>query len=411
MMRLLSAAVRGVKAELAAGQSGWIAITSAGTPLSTAGTMSDAGAMVSADTAMRLSTVWACVSTTAQQVASLPCHLYERDRNGHAARVEDELATIAFHQPNPVQTGVELWEGLTAQTLLRGNGYARKLRHPNGSVIGLQPILSTTPRWIGHEFEYHIADRGKSEILPASEVLHLRGFGSGDGLGLSVVKYGVQSLGAALAADQSAAKVFSNAMMPSGVLKADQKLRPEQRAQLQEMLAAYAGSTRAGKILTLEAGLSFDKVQWDPEDVQLLQTRRFQVEDICRWFGMPPIVIGHSPDGQTMWGTGVESIMRAWLQTGLNPILTRIEQRLNRDLLPPAMRTRRFFRYDRQALLQMDSKSLAEFLSRMATSGTMTGNERRDFMGLPRHDDPMADALLAQTALAPLQDLGRNETS
>jgi HK97 family phage portal protein len=179
---------------------------------------------------------------------------------------------------------------------------------------------------------------------------------------------------------------------------------------LQTLLETFVGSKKAGKTMTLEAGLDFQAVQMNPEDAQLLETRRFHVEDVCRWLGIPPIIIGHSAEGQTMWGTGVEQIMLSWLTLGINPLLTRIEARLNRDLVPVEKRGKWYFEFNREAMLQMDSKSKGEFLSKMGQSGTMSANERRTKLNLPRHPDPAADALLAQTALAPLEDLGKDKT-
>lgn len=407
MRKLISAAIRGIRAELAAGESGWVVVDGAETPLSDLGTVSESGALVSNETIMKLSTVWACTSATSQLIASLPCHLYEKTKAGKTNRIEAEAAEVMFAQPNTMQTGFEFWEGFTVQQLLRGNAYAEKLKIGRRTV-GYKPLFSVTPRRVGAGFEYVVVEKGKRRVLTADQVLHLRGFGAGNGLGLSVVKYGVQSLGAALSADQTASKVFSNALMPSGVLQSDQTLDQAQRTQLQTYLEAFAGSSRAGKTMVLEAGLTWNQVQWDPEDAQLLETRRFQVEDICRWFGTPPVVIGHAADGQTMWGTGIESIMLSWLRLGINPILRRNEARLNIDAIPAERRGKWFFKYNREAMLEMDSKAKAEFLSRMATSGTMTANERREKLNLPRHDDPLADELLAQTALAPLIDLRKD---
>jgi HK97 family phage portal protein len=407
MKKLFSAAIRGIRAELAAGESGWVVVDGVDLSLSDVGTVADSGALVSNETIMKLSAVWACASATSQLVASLPCHLYEKTKDGKKNRIDAEAADIMFAQPNAMQTGVEFWEGFTVQQLLRGNAYAEKLKI-GARTVGYRPLFNVTPRRVSGAFEYVVIEKGKRRVLTADQVLHLRGFGAGNGLGLSVVKYGVQSFGAALSADQTAAKVFSNALMPSGVLEADQSLSPEQRTQLQTNLEAYAGSSRAGKTMVLEAGLKWNQVQWDPEDVQLLGTRRFQVEDICRWFGTPPVVIGHASEGQTMWGTGIESIMLSWLRLGINPILRRNEARLNLDAIPPERRGKWFYKYNREAMLEMDSKAKAEFLSRMATSGTMTANERREKLNLPRHDDPLADELLAQTALAPLIDLRKD---
>ncbi|WP_306150635.1 phage portal protein [Roseovarius sp. MMSF_3281] len=409
MINLMRAAFRGIKAELSAGESGWVALS--GEQLfSDFGLLSNAGTTVSSETVLKLSSVWACVSRTAQLIATLPLDLMEKQPDGSRERIDNDLARILTVKPNGVQTSVEFWEGVVAHALLRGNGYAEKLTI-GPRLVGLRPLLSVVPRRRGDgQFDYRVTENGRAYTLPAEKVLHLRGFGGGDGLGLSAVKYGVQSFGAALAADNTASTVFDNAMMPSGVLQSDQILTPEQRDQLQAMITTYSGSKKAGKIMTLEAGLSFDQLQMNPEDAQLLETRRFQVEDICRWFGMPPIIIGHAAEGQTMWGTGVESIMLSWLTTGINPMLRRIEARMNADLIPVGKRGRWYFEFNREAMLQMDSKSKSEFMAKMGQSGTMTANERREKLNLRRHPDPAADELLAQTALAPLKDLGKDET-
>ncbi len=405
MKHLFRAALRGIRAELAAGESGWEVLSGDALPLPTWGTISTAGTTVSPDTVMGLSTVWACVAATAQLVSSLPCHLYERSATGGKARIDDPIHDVMFGRPNSIQTGIEFWEGTIVQQLLRGNAYAEKLRI-GPRVVGLRPLLNVTVKRDGGVFRYLVNEDGRTREVAAENVLHLRGFGAGDGMGLSAVKYGLQSFGAALAADQSAAAVFSNAMMPSGTLQSEQKLTPEQRTQLQTHLDTYVGSGRAGKTMVLESGLKWTKVQWDPEDVQLLETRRFHVEDICRWFGIPPIIIGHASEGQTMWGSGVESIMLSWLQIGINPLLRRIEARLNADMIPAAKRGKWFVEFNREAMLQMDSAAKATFLSQMATSGTMTANERRDKLNLERSTQAGADDLLAQTALAPLDNLG-----
>ena len=149
----------------------------------------------------------------------------------------------------------------------------------------------------------------------------------------------------------------------------------------------------------------------NPEDAQLLDTRRFSVEDVCRWFGVPPVVVGHAGQGQTMWGSGVEAIMLSWLTLGINPLLKKIENRIGIDLVPVERRRRWFAEFNREAMLQMDSAAKGEFLAKMATSGTMTANERRAKLNLPRHNDPAADELMMQGAMAPLGNLSEEGAS
>lgn len=408
LRRIINKAVLGVvKNALAAGESGWVNLASGETPLQGAAYSSKSGKAVSATSALSISAAWACVTRNAQLIGSLPVALYERQPDGNRMRIENDLSAILTHSPCAGLTGMEFWEAQTAAMLLQGNGYAEK-QMIGRRMVGLRPLFRVTPqRRADGRFEYRVTEDGKTYTLPPEKVFHLRGFGGGDGLGMSVIKFGVQSLGSAIAADETAGRVFQNSMMPSGVLSSEQSLDKTQREQLQNLLAQYVSSDKAGKILTLEAGLKFDKMQMSPEDAQLLDTRRFQVEDVCRWFGTPPMIIGHAAQGQTMWGTGVEAIMLAWLTLGINPMLRRIEARVSKDLIPPEKRGKWFLEWNREAMLQMDSKAKADFLSKMVSGGIMTSDEARDKLNLTRRGGA-ADELRAQVATAPIETLGKD---
>lgn len=406
--RMISGAIKGARASLVAGQSGWEVSLGQQSSLGGAGQKSNAGPRVSPETMMQLSAVFACASVTSQVASTIPGALYAKGKDDTRVRVQDELAEILTVSPNSEQTAVEFWEGMIAQQLLRGNAVAQRLTIGN-RLVGFKPLPNCVPRRNREGvIEYPFSDRGKTELLPADKVFHMRGFGAGDGLGLSAVRYGVHSFGAALAADQTASAVFGNGMMPNGFIQTSGVLTPEQRAQWKSTIDSFTGSTRAGRTMLLEGGFTYQPGHINPEDAQLLETRRFSVEDICRWFGVPPIIIGHAADGQTMWGTGVEAIMLSWLTKGINPMLRKIEARILKDLIPLQRRREWYFEFNREAILQMDSKSKGEFMSKMGASGTMTANERRARLNLPRSDDPNADRLLAQTALAPLGDLAGN---
>lgn len=404
---LVRGALRGARAELHSGGQGWWPVFSTARPFAGPASKSLSGPVVSAETVLQLSAVYACVSRTAQLVSCLPGSVFDKLRDGSRVRADDDLTEILALKPNPVQTAPEFWEGMLAHMMMRGNAYAERLT-VGGRLVGLRPLIAVSPRLReDRQFDYRVTENGATEVLPPEKVFHLRGFGGGDGLGLSVVRYGVQSFGAALAADETAAGFFGNALTPSGVLKydGDEDLTPDQRKQMQEYLDQFTGSRRAGKVMLLEGGMTWQQASLSPEDAQLLETRRFQIEDVCRWFGIPPIVIGHASDGQTMWGTGVEAIMLSWMTTGVNPLLRRIEARIRADLIPPALRRTRYFEFNREAVLQMDSGAKADFLSRMVASGVMSSDEAREKLNLERRGGA-ADELRAQTATAPLELLG-----
>ncbi|ABN78412.1 phage portal protein [Cereibacter sphaeroides] len=373
------------------------------------GRTSAAGKPVTLDKAMQLSAVWACVRQTAMAISALPLAVYRKEGDGSRSSVDDRLAEVLSVSPNLDQTALEHWEGQVAWLMVNGNCYSERT-DIGGRLSSLQPLPANMTRPIRNsdgELFYQILDRGKSEVLPRDKVFHVKGFGFGGDMGLSAINFGVQTMGTALAADESAGKLFSNGMQISGVLKAGQTLTAEQRQQMRTMLEAYRSSDNAWKVMVLEAGMSFEALTLNPEDAQMLETRRFQVEDICRWFGVPPIVIGHAGEGQTMWGSGVEQILIAWMELGLNPVLRRIEKRIQKDLMPRGERLSRYAEFNREGILQMDSKAKSEFLTKLVSNGIMSRNEAREKLNLSRRDG--GDELTAQTAMAPLSDLGQKE--
>ena len=366
------------------------------------------GASVTGETAMQLSAFYAGVRVTAQAIASMPIGVYDKTSDGSRVSVSTgEVHDLLKISPNRDQTPMEFWEGMVAWMVTHGNGYAYREKSGNRTTA-LLPIPSTRIRpeidKATGDLGYVIYDRGKREVLPRDRMFHVKGFGHGGLVGLSAIEHGVESLSSAISTEESASTFFASGMSASGFLSSDNVLKPEQRAQLGKMMETYVGSKNAGKIMVLEAGLTYSQIVMKPGDSQLLESRQFNIEEICRWLGVPPIIIGHAPKGQTMFGSGVEQIMLAWMQLGLNPLARRIEQRIAKQLIPPRERATRYVEFNREGLLQMDSASKQAFLSAMTSNGIMTRNEARAKLTLPAK--PGADDLTAQTALAPIETLG-----
>lgn len=366
-----------------------------------------AGKAVTVDAALQVATAFDCTRLTAQAIAALPLKFYEKTGPQSRREVEDYDLAAVLADPNADQTDAEFWEAMTARQVLNGNGLAHK-RYQGKYLSGLVPVAATTRRNAVGDLVYDVFDRGKLETLPRDEIFHLKGFGLGGDEGLSAIRYGAQTLGSAIAAEETTGKLFSNGMQANGVLTSDQVLSESQRTQLQAIMERYKGSSNAGKLMILEAGLKYQALTLNPDDGQLLEQRRFQIEEICRWFGVPPIMVGHAGDGQTMWGSGVEQIMLSWLVLGINPLAKRIERRISKQLIGPADRRRIYAEFNREALLQMDSKAKAEFLASMTQNGLMSRREGRLKLNLEPTGQAGEDVLTAQTNLAPLGDLGTN---
>lgn len=365
-----------------------------------------AGQTVNLDTTLQLATAWACIRLTAQAVSSLPLGMYAKmDDGSRESRGDHPLADILSDSPNEDQTSLEFWEVMVAALCAHGNAYAEKVS-TGPRLSALQPLTNCRPVRKNGELVYRFIDRGQTEDLPRDKVFHLRGFSFGGDEGLSPIRYGAQALGSALAAEETASQMFANGLQqPLFIDSGQAKLTPDQRKDLTALFSKFTGSSNAAKVMVLEAGMKPVEFSLNPEDAQMLETRRFQVEEMCRWWGMPPIIIGHAAQGQTMWGTGVEQILLTWLALGINPLAKRIEARIKKQLIAPAERKRIYAEFNREALLQMDSKAKAEFLSSMTQNGLMDRNEGRQKLNLPSR--PGAGVLTAQTNLAPLDKLGQ----
>lgn len=363
--------------------------------------------------AMQLSAFWAATRLISQTIATLPINVYQRDAHGDKQAISDHpLYALLHDSPNADQTAVEFWEGRILGLCTAGNGYAEKQTAPSGRLISLErmPADTAVSRKESGELQYRFFDRGKEETLPEEKVFHIRGFGDGD-LGMSPVSYARNTLGISKATERQTGQVFSKGMRGKGffVMPAGQKpLTPEQRVDAKRTLVDANAGPNAPWAGILEGGVDFKAVAMSARDAELIMSRRFNIEDVCRWLGVPPILIGHASEGQTMWGSGVEQIMLGWLTLGLRPYLTRIEQRVKKDLLTPDDKRRGIFvEFAVEGILRADSKTRAELMSKMMQNAGLRPNEWRRKENLPPDPHPMADQLFINSTLIPLSMAGQ----
>jgi HK97 family phage portal protein len=365
--------------------------------------------------AMQLSTWFANVRLYAETISTLPIGLYTKDADGDRQAVDSHnLYSVLHDSPNADQTAAEFWEGQVASLCMFGNAYALKDKRGDGSIISLTS-LSAAPgdmnrkRDVNGVLRYSFTHRGKPYVgLTEDDVFHIRGFGDdGCGGGLSVLGFARQSLSIAEATEASAGSTFKNGMKSSVFFTAPAgvKLTADQRKEFRErFIEPYIGgqATNAG---LLEHGFDVKNVSISPQDAEMLMNRRFSVEDLCRWFRTPPVLIGHSAEGQTMWGSGIEQILLGWYALGLRPWLTRIEQAIRKRLIVPAERGRIYAEINFEGMLRADSAGRAALMASLAQNGFLTRNEGRALDNRPKK--PGGDVLTVQSNLTPLEMLGK----
>lgn len=369
------------------------------------------GRAVTPDSVMQIAAAMACVRLTATTVSTLPVHVYRMRPDGSRERLPDHPMAVVLRQtPNADQTPAEFLEGMVACSMLYGNAYALKTRTV-GQVRALTMLhpermsVRRDPETFALVYDY--ADPRGRETYTPDQIWHLKAFGMGGDLGLSAVQYGRQAFGLAMATDEAAARTFANGIKPGGFFLSKTKLDEAQRAQARKVLVEpMQGQDNAGRIGILEG----DQFTWQPitmplKDAEMLATRGLHIQEVCRLMGnIPSVLIGHMGEGVTAWGSGIESLIRAWLTTGLGPLLGRIEQSATRALLTPADRGRVWCEFSRDGLLQADSEARSKLYASAAQNGWRTRNEIRALENLPPVDG--GDVLTAQSNLLPLDKLG-----
>lgn len=371
---------------------------------------SSAGVCVNDRAAMGLSAFFGCARLISSTIGAMPFPVYRRRPDGVAVSAPDApLYTVLHDSPNADQTPVDYWEFATLSLLLRGNHYARKLKIGD-RLVGLDPIrpdIVSVRRREDGRLGYRWVWQGQHFDLTEDDVFHVRGFGGGPLGGLSVISHARESLGIAIAADRAAGSMFANGARPTGVLTSDQWLDPDQRQIARNDLAdQFCGADNSGRPFVLEGGMKWEAISMKADDAQLLESRGWSVEEICRWFGVPPFMIGHN-EKTTSWGTGIEQMLLGFQKFTLNPYLRRIEQAVRKQLITPAERAQGLFaEFNIEGLLRGDSQGRASFYETMTRIGVMTRNDCRRKENLPPVEG--GDEITVQSQYISLEEaLGR----
>ncbi|WP_336947594.1 phage portal protein [Asaia sp. HN010] len=374
-----------------------------------AGGPSISGQRVSVDTALQLDTVWACIRLLSETIGSMPIKLHERQGDGQSSLARDHpLYRVLALAPNADMTPIEFWSCMAACCLAWGNGFAQIMRRGDGQIVALNPLRPdrmTVQRDPGTgALVYRYSYQGKTLVLDEGDIFHIKGFCFDGLMGISPITAGRQSIGAALAAEETAGRMFRNGLLSQNYISAPTLLTSDQREQAKVIMADYSGAMNAGKTPLLEGGWKVESIGLKAEDMQLLQTRQVGVVTICRWFGVQPVMVG-AMEKSTAWGTGLEQMNLWFLQYALMPWLQRIEQAVSRCLLAPAERDRYFARFNVDALLRGDSTARAGYMQTALRSGWMTVNEARANDNLAPM--PGGEVLMVQAQMIPLTDIGK----
>lgn len=359
-----------------------------------------AGVSVNEIDSLRMTAVYRCVSLIAGMCAGLPLKTY---RGADPNRIE--VPTPLFDAPYPDVSPFAFWEQVYVDLLLWGNCFLYKVRSELGGPWDVVKLLRLPPWNVGVDQDETspLNPGGKrftigrsSDRFTSYEIMHITALGYDGMVGLSRIGLAKEAIGVALAAEQTAAKLFGDGLLFAGTLTTDQAITPEQAkglgAMFREALLGHITSGSGGpgpKIPVLGKGTTFEKMSMAAEEAQFIESRGFQVEEVARVFGVPPpllMVPGHTSN----YGTGLEQQMLFLLSTTLEPWLRRVEQAVSLNLTPRGQ----FAEYTRAALLRTDTMSRYQAYAVGIQWGFLSRADVRRYENLPVDDDTLEEFLV-----------------
>lgn len=363
-----------------------------------------AGKSVTARTAIQVSTVYACVRVIAETIASLPLHVYENTGEGSKKATDHPLYYLLHDEPNGEMTSFVWRESMLSHLLLWGNSYCQIIRSGRSKILGLYPLLPDhmeVDRGSSGKLIYvYTTTEGKRVTLPAEDVLHIPGLGFDGIMGYSPIALEKNAIGLGIAAEEYGSKFFSNGATPSGVLTHPNTVKDPKKLR-DSWNAAYGGSTNSGKVAILEEGMHFDRISMPNNEAQFLETRKFQVSEICRIYRVPPHLIG---DLEHATFSNIEHQSISFAVHTIRPWLVRIEQAINRALFTDKEKGRFYVQFNIDGLMRGAYKERMEGYAIARQNGWMSANDIRELENLnPISDEEGGNAYLVNGNMIPIK--------
>lgn len=353
-----------------------------------AGAVAVSGVQVNNESALRYAAFFACLKVLAEDVGKLPIKLYkERPGRGRDVAKDHKVHRLISRRPNDFMTASEFWEMCVAHVVLRGNFYAYKVM-VGDEVEELLPLNpgSVKPKlrddwslWYDVTFA-----NGKRDVLPASQIFHVRGLTLDGVRGLSALEYARETLGLGIAAERHGAKLFVNGANPGGVLETEHTLKDEVFERVRDSWnEKHTGLDNSHKVAILEGGLKWASVTMTNTDAQWLENRKHTDNQLCGLLRVPPHKIAIL---ERSTNNNIEHQSLDYVNDGLMPHLNRIENRIRISLLNERDEEDHFAKFNVAALLRGDMKARSQFYKDMVSIGAYSPNIVLEFEDMNPRD-------------------------
>lgn len=357
---------------------------------------------------LSISAAFACVNLIAGAISAMPLRIYRQTPDNEREELAtDDLWWMLNEQFLPRWSAANGWEYLVQSLLFHGDAFAVIIRQ-GGRIVGLEPLHPTVVNVLATPDRMRLVyavsrENGGMEVFDQDDIIHVAGFGFNGFRGVSPIRHVLSVSGSvALATQDYSARFFANSARPDIVLSTDQVINQETADRVKnQWVANYGGLQNTHRPAVLGHGFTAVPLTMTAEDAQLLATRRFQIEEIARAYGVPPHLIGHT-EKSSSWGTGIETMGIGFVRFALRQHLNKFQTEINRKFY---RRAGKFVEFDTFELERADMKTLFESfrvaVGRAGEPGFMSTDEVRTKLNLKR--TPKGDALSTGMQDAPQQ--------
>ena len=343
------------------------------------GQQSNSGVDVDEESALKISTVYACVKVISETIASLPLNLLKELTNGDTEKAKQHpLYSVLKDVPNSEMSSFTFREMLMTNLLLWGNAYALIKRNKSGEIVELYPLKSKNMvverDMTTNAIKYtYTNNRGITKTYNPKQIFHIPAFSFDGIIGVSPITYAREAMGLALATEEFGARFFGNGARPGGVLEHPGVLKDPEKLR-ESWNKVYQGTANSHKVAVLEEGMKYHEIGMSPEDSQFLQTRSFQIAEICRIFRVPPHMVG---DLSRSTFSNIEHQSIDFVVHTIRPWLVRWEQAITRALLSEEERTIYYAKFNVDGLMRGDFVTRMNGYAIARQNGWMSANEIR----------------------------------
>ena len=350
---------------------------------------------VEGDSSMRVSAVYACVKVLSESIGAMPLNLYATGRDNATTRKYNKVDRLVSIAPSEYQTASELWSWVVTCMSLHGNAYVYMNKTASNKVVELIPVSpqNVTINIDGHRVTYTVtvgsSENQRTITMTKNELLHFKGTTLDGFTGISPIVYNNSLISGERTAVNYANHILTDGATPRGVLEVAGELSDDAFHNLKESWnAAHSGDRNGNRLAVLEQGVQFKPISMSPNDLSLLESRKYSRAEIAGIFRVPPHMIGEMSASTY---SNITEQSKAFYRYTLSPIMTALEQRLNHTLAAPG----ELFKFDIDGLVRPELSVESESYSKLISIGVLNPNEVRERMGLnPREG---GDEFISQT--------------